>query len=215
MANFMFNSSKILIISPHTDDGEFGCGGSINKFIEMGSEVFYVAFSIVKEGITEEYPSDILSVEVVEATNRLGIPRENLIIYDFVNRQFDKDRQKILDKLIELRNTIKPDLIFVPSSFDSHQDHVVINTECFRAFKRSAMFGYELPWNNIDFKTHMFIPLSKKNIETKLCSLRAYNSQQHRIYMDKEFIAGLAKVRGVQAGLEYAEAFEVIRCITK
>jgi len=209
----MFNTNRILVISSHTDDGELGCGGSIDRFIKNGSEVFYVAFSIVREGISEEYPSDILSVEVIEATRRLGIPNNNVKILNFVNRKFDKDRQKILDVLVDLKNDIQPDIVFAPSSFDSHQDHVVINTECFRAFKRSIIFGYESPWNNIDFKTHMFISLSKDNIEAKLNVLRAYESQQHRIYMDEEFVYGLGKMRGIQAGCNYAEAFEVIRCV--
>ncbi|MEO8151003.1 MAG: PIG-L family deacetylase, partial [Bacteroidia bacterium] len=40
------NGKKVLVLAPHTDDGELGCGGSINRKIEEGSEVYYVAFSI-------------------------------------------------------------------------------------------------------------------------------------------------------------------------
>ena len=36
---------RILVISPHTDDGELGCGGSIAKFVDEGKEVFYAALS--------------------------------------------------------------------------------------------------------------------------------------------------------------------------
>ena len=57
-------SKKILIISPHTDDGELGCGGSIAKFIEEGNDVQYVALSCCEKSIPPEYPSDILSREV-------------------------------------------------------------------------------------------------------------------------------------------------------
>ena len=55
---------KILVISPHTDDGELGCGGSIAKFIEEGDEVDYVALSCCEKSIPPEYPPDILSREV-------------------------------------------------------------------------------------------------------------------------------------------------------
>src|SRR5699024_12177975 len=36
--------STILVLAPHTDDGELGCGGSIARFIREGHEVHYVAF---------------------------------------------------------------------------------------------------------------------------------------------------------------------------
>ena len=40
------NIKKVLVIAPHTDDGEFGCGGTINKLIKLGIEVHYVAYSL-------------------------------------------------------------------------------------------------------------------------------------------------------------------------
>ncbi len=49
-------AKKILIISPHTDDGELGCGGTIAKFIEEGNEVDYVAFPAVKNQFLPNIP---------------------------------------------------------------------------------------------------------------------------------------------------------------
>jgi len=60
----MFN--RILVLAPHTDDGEFGCGGSIARFIEEKKEVFYVAFSAVEELVPPNFPRDILRKEVKE-----------------------------------------------------------------------------------------------------------------------------------------------------
>ena len=65
-------TKKILVISPHTDDGELGCGGSIAKFIEEGNEVEYVALSCCEKSIPPSYPSDILSREVRRATKCSG-----------------------------------------------------------------------------------------------------------------------------------------------
>lgn len=47
------NFKKALILAPHTDDGEFGCGGSIVRLLEEKSEIFYAAFSTAEkyEGI--------------------------------------------------------------------------------------------------------------------------------------------------------------------
>lgn len=35
---------NVLVLAPHTDDGELGAGGTINRLIEEGSKVTYAAF---------------------------------------------------------------------------------------------------------------------------------------------------------------------------
>lgn len=211
---YMFdNKKRILVVSPHADDGEIGCGGTINKLITRGDNVYYVAFSIAEEAIPSQYPKDVSSKNVMEATDILGIDNNNVIVYKFKVRLFSDSRQQILNSLINLKNDINPDIVFVPSIHDTHQDHIVIANECFRAFKTTTIFGYEISWNTTNFNTQLFISLSEENVNVKVNALRVYKSQQHRLYMDESFIRGLVKVRGVQAGCDYAEAFEVVRCI--
>ena len=115
--------------------------------------------------------------------------------------------------MVVLSKEINPDVVFLPSSTDTHQDHQVIHNEGLRAFKKSSVLGYEMPWNNTVFTSNTFIKLKKQNIEKKLEALKAYKSQEGRTYLNREFIMGLAKVRGVQAATDYAEAFEAIRII--
>ena len=76
------NIEKILILAPHTDDGELGCGGSIARFIEEGKNVFYAAFSTAEKSVDPKFPNNILEIEVKAATKKLGIKRENLFIYN-------------------------------------------------------------------------------------------------------------------------------------
>lgn len=209
----MFN--RVLILAPHTDDGEFGCGGSIARFIQEGKDVHYVAFSTAEESVPDPWPKDILKTEVKEATKRLGIPQENVIIFNFKVRELSYHRQEILEKLIEIKNDICPDLVFLPSSNDLHQDHSTVSIEGIRAFKTASILGYEIPWNNILFQAESFIILSEENIKTKLNALDAYNSQKNRSYANEEFIRSLARTRGVQIGSRYAEAFEVIRWVMR
>jgi len=204
---------KILILSPHTDDGELGCGGTIAKFIEFGCEVFYVAFSSAEKSVPEGMPIDILKKEVKEATAVLGIPEKNLILFNFEVRNFSSVRQSILELMIKLKRDINPDIIFLPSTCDTHQDHRTISEEGFRAFKTITMIGYELPWNNLSFTTSCFITLEEKYLQKKIEALRCYKSQSFREYVSEEFIRSLAKTRGIQIGTKYAEAFEVIRCV--
>ena len=205
--------NTILILAPHTDDGEIGCGGSISRFVEEGHSVYYVAFSIARTSVRPGYPDNILEIEVRRATELLGIKEDHLVLFDFPVRHFPQHRQAILEELIILRNNLQPDLIFVPSLNDIHQDHQVIAQEGLRAFKRHTILGYEEPWNNIVFETRCFIPLQERHVKKKVEALRCYASQSHRSYLDEEFIWSLARTRGTQIEGGYAEAFEVLRWV--
>jgi N-acetylglucosamine malate deacetylase 1 len=209
----MLDKKRVLVLAPHTDDGEFGCGATISKLIEQGSEVYYVAFSACEQSVLPQFPKDILISEVKAATKILGIKPDNLILFKYDVRTFNYHRQAILDDIIKLKNDIKPDLIFTPSVNDIHQDHATISNEAVRAFKFSSILCYELPWNNFNFSTSCFSQLTAKNIETKVNALKEYKSQAHRTYADENFIKSLATVRGVQIGIQYAEVFEVVRWI--
>ena len=204
---------KILILAPHTDDGEFGCGASIAKFIEKGSNVYYAAFSLAEESVPPTYPKNILEVEVKAATKELGIKPENLLIYRYTVRRFAKSRQEILENLVKLNKCIKPDLVFMPCLEDLHQDHSTIAMEGLRTFKRTSILGYEIPWNNMNFATQCFITLEERHLNLKVKALGRYNSQKGKSYASEDFIRSLARTRGTQVGVNYAEVFEVIRWI--
>jgi len=209
----MKEKNRILILAPHTDDGELGCGATIAQLSEAGKEIFYVAFSICARSLPTDLPADTLAKECQAATQVLGIKSQNFFLKDYDVRVFKEFRQAILEDLVKLRTTIKPDLVFVPLSEDIHQDHQVIYEEGLRAFKNVSILGYELPWNNIAAKLQAVNAVEEKHIDTKMEALRKYQSQKHRNYFDEGFIRGLAKVRGVQAGVSFAEAFEVIRWV--
>lgn len=207
------NFKIILVLAPHTDDGELGCGGSIVRFLEEGKEVYYVAFSTAEDSVPEGFPKNILEMEVREATKILGIPSSNLIIYKFQVRKLNYVRQEILEELVKIKREISPDLVFIPSPNDLHQDHQTVAMEGMRAFKQVSILGYELPWNNIKFNTQAFIKLEDSHIIRKIEALKAYKSQSFRDYLTEDFIWSLAKTRGVQIGSKYAETFEVIRWV--
>ena len=207
------NAQKILILAPHTDDGEFGCGASIAKLIEDGKEIFYVAFSAAEKSVPEKMPDDILRSEVKDAASTLGIKGKNLFVLKYPVREFLKYRQDILEDMIKFSKEIEPDLVMLPSTSDTHQDHQVIVQEGFRAFKKTTMLGYEIPWNNLTFNTNAFIFLEQRHLDSKINALKRYISQLGRNYVTEEFIRSLAITRGAQIGTRYAETFEVIRWI--
>ena len=202
-----------MVLAPHTDDGEFGCGGTIAKFIEEGHDVMYAAFSACQQSVLPQFPSDILITEVKAATKVLGIKSENLLLFDYDVRTFGYRRQDILDDLIRIRQDFNPQLIFMPDLADVHQDHATVATEGLRAFKFASILSYELPWNNLSFTTSSFVHLDETHVQTKVNALKEYQSQAHRPYSDEDFLRSVARTRGVQIGTKYAEAFNIVRWI--
>ena len=95
------NFKRALVLAPHMDDGELGCGGTISKLIENGCEVFYVAFSSCQQSVLPQYPPDILITEVKAATKVLGIKPENLFLLEYDVRTFNFHRQEILDDILK------------------------------------------------------------------------------------------------------------------
>jgi N-acetylglucosamine malate deacetylase 1 len=203
---------NVLVLAPHTDDGELGAGGAIARLIESGAKVSYAAFSTAEDSLPEGFASDTLVREVKAATNCLGIQRENLHVYGHKVRELEYVRQEVLDEMIALREN-NYDLVLLPSLNDIHQDHEVVAREGLRAFKHTSILGYELIWNNLSFNTVCFMRLAKRHLEKKCYALQAYESQVNRPYMTEEFITSLARTRGVQIGAEYAESFEVLRWV--
>ncbi|MCR4828192.1 MAG: PIG-L family deacetylase [Bacteroidales bacterium] len=202
---------NILVLAPHTDDGELGMGGTIARMVAEGNRVVYAAFSTAEQSVPEGFPKDILNVEVAQATHHLGVASDDLHIFHYEVRKFSYYRQEILEDLIRLRSLCAFDMVFCPSLHDVHQDHATLAQEAVRAFKGTTLLGYELAWNNLQFDTQCLVRLEKRFIEAKCKALGEYHSQGRRNYMSEEFIYSLARTRGVQAGCEFAEAFEVIR----
>ena len=209
----MSANNRVLVLAPHTDDGELGCGGTISRMVEEGREVYYAAFSTAAESVPPPFPPDILEKEVREGTKVLGIPAANLLVYKYRVRHLPHMRQEILEELVRMKREIDPATVFLPSAQDLHQDHQTIHLEGLRAFKMVTVLGYELPWNNLSFDYRHFCILTRAHVQTKVAALRCYQSQQHRSYTQEDFIWSWARTRGGQIMVEYAEAFDVLRWV--
>ena len=209
----MSDARRVLVLAPHTDDGELGCGGTIAKEVEQGSEVVYAAFSSADRSLPDGYPKGTLKKELKCATKVLGVPEDRVVCFDYDVRNFHVKRQEILEEMLELRDKYDPTIVFSPSLNDLHQDHKIVAEEARRMFKRTSILGYEMPWNNISFDTLSFSVLEKRHVDRKVEALKCYQSQRHRAYLNDEFINSLALARGVQISVPYAEAFEVVRWI--
>lgn len=206
---------RVLVLAPHTDDETIGAGGMIARLIEEGHEIFIRAFSSADVSLPEGYPAGTTRQEFAEAARVLGVGQQNAACLHYPVRRFPDFRQDILEVLIRMRSEIHPNTVLVPAGCDCHQDHRVIHDEAVRAFKSCTILGYEMPLNALNgaFRTDMFCQLEKADMERKHGAIYAYQSQLAKRSNMEAAVWSLARVRGIQVGVEFAEAYEVIRWI--
>jgi LmbE family N-acetylglucosaminyl deacetylase len=200
---------RVLALSPHPDDAELGAGGTIRRLVDAGADVHIARFSDCAGSLGEE-ASQALIAESVNAASVLGAKGTHF--GTFAVRYFQANRQVVLDWICKLRGDVQPDLVFVHSAGDRHQDHFVVRDEALRAF-RCTVLGYETPWSNDRFRQQLLVRLTEEQIAAKVESCAVYKTQSGRAYMDPDVIRGLARVRGMQCSTRYAEAFEVLRAV--
>jgi len=197
---------NILLLAPHADDIELGCGATVARFFEEGHRLLWIGF-------TDEQP---LNDEHIKATEVIGLKDDSRLAFDFTLRQLSDRRKEVLERLVTLNSEFKPDLVVGPSLHDFHQDHQVVANEMVRAFKTSAsIICYELPWNHISFDVQLLTKLTNQHMETKIRMLEKFKSELvvRGRYFSATLVRGMALLRGTQAGTEYAEAFEVLRWV--
>jgi LmbE family N-acetylglucosaminyl deacetylase len=205
---------RALVLAAHTDD-EFGCAGTVIRMVEAGIRVRYVALSRCEESVPPGYEKDILELECRRCTNLLGLRTGDVEVWRYPVRNFPKFRQEILEDFVRIARDYRPELVLLPSSDDTHQDHRTVYEEGFRAFKFASLLGYELPQNLISFSNSAFVTLTEHQLQKKIAALGEYRSQAFRPYAAGAFIHSLAQVRGVQASAAFAEAFEAVRLVVR
>ncbi|HDY87259.1 MAG TPA: PIG-L family deacetylase [bacterium] len=199
----MINAKTVFVLAPHADDAEFGCGGTIARLVENGADVYSVVFA----------KADGRKDEMLTAGTLLGIKK--CFLLELPIRNLGEHRQKILDRLISLKEKLSPDLVIQPALGDIHQDHQVVAQEGLRAFKDTNLWGYEEPWNNLNLSAQLFISLADDHIEKKIKAIQCYKSQSHKPYADEDYIRSLLKIQGVRVGVKGAEVFNIIRQVIK
>jgi len=201
----------ILALGPHPDDIELGCGGSLARFEEGGSNIHIRVFSECSKSIPAGFVTADLVRECQEAATVLGA--SSCEVLKLPVRELPTHRQAVLEEMVKLNRLLQPDLVLVPSSGDFHQDHQVVYAEAVRAFRTCTVLGYEVAWSNRGHQPTLFIKLTDEQVNKKVEALRCYRTQvvAGRAYFknDEMFRAPL-RVRGSQVRELYAEGFEVI-----
>lgn len=207
---------KILVIGAHADDPEVSMGGTISKLIKNNHQVKLVTCIIPCEDrkgkIIEGAKKNREKYQITSAKS-LSCDLEVLDMdpYNFV---FGRELVKKIDKIIL---DYDPDIIFTHWEYDSHQDHKAVSQATFAAARKnnkSVLMYEQLTLGGItphSFASQVYIDISD-SIEEKINSVKCYKFLKES---DINAIISLARFRGNQIGVEYAECFEVCKIIGK
>ena len=218
---------KILFVVAHPDDEVLGAGATIHKLVEEGHHV--AVCTMCNNAGARANRSDTLTADQEKAFSIMGV--EKAYAGDFPNIQMNTVPHLKLVQLIEAAiEDWDAESIYTHHPSDTNNDHVMTSyaaQAASRLFQRKAgipslkQFIYmEVPssteWSfdssSNRFSPNMFVEVGKDGVDVKLKALEAYTGVM-RPYphpRSEEAITGLAAYRGVQAGCNYAEAFECV-----
>jgi len=215
----------ILVIAPHPDDEVLGCGGTIVKYSKQGNDVY---LCVVTKAYTPDWSKEFLEErpkEIERANKILGIRKTYFL--DFPTAKLDTIPQKELnDSILNIVKKIKPEIVCAPHEGDLSKEHrlifeaVLVATRPKPGSSVKRLLSYETlsetEWGGALteklFIPNVYIDISE-TLKQKLEAMKAYKSELKKSPHPRSLgtIKALAKKRGSEAGLKFAEAFVLIR----
>lgn len=203
-----FYGKRVLFIGAHPDDIELGCGALIANIVTC-TEVQCVTLSDNQKNPTLQ--------NVVEEHYRsmavLGVPRDHDRVETFETRRFPHARQEILEYLFQLNRQFRPEVVFVHTKADIHQDHNVVTEEALRAFRGTTLLGFDALRSSYGFFPHFLVEVSKQDMERKVQALMEYKTYGEKYYFDPEVLRATLIRHGALAERPYAEGFDILRIV--
>jgi len=199
----------VLCLGAHCDDIEIGCGGTLLRWRRERPtlEVHWVVFA-----------SDPVRRREAElgAACFLGDPRaERLVVHDFREGFLPYHGGAVKEAFEALKQDLRPDLIFTHQRDDRHQDHRLVSELTWNTFRDHLILEYEVPkWDGDLGQPNTFLPLEAQDVEAKIAALiEVYASQRSRHWFDADTFRGLMRLRGVECGAPWAEAFHARKLV--
>lgn len=216
------DSKKILILAAHPDDEVLGCGGVIQRYKESKNEIYVC---IVTDGSSTQYSGNKKiarqkDVECEKANKLLGVKR--VFRLNFPDMKLDTiPHFEVNNKINEIVEKIKPNVIYTHSSLDVNKDHYFVNQSTQVVVRPGKsylvkVYEYEVFSSTEWARDKAFIPNTFVNIEKyidkKIEGFKKYRTEVRKYPHPRspEGIKSLAKYRGLQSGYKYAEAFRLV-----
>lgn len=207
-----FFGKRTLFLGAHPDDIELGCGGLLHHIVhKTDADVLCVTLS------DNQKNPDLHNVveEHFRSMAILGVPKEKIVLGPFTTRVFPDARQDILEYFLMLRKDFKPDLIFVHSKEDIHQDHNVMTEEALRAYRGITVLGFDVVRSSYGFFPHFIVEVTEEDVNKKIEALSQYETYRDRYYFNAELTRSIMVRHGALAECPFAEGFDILRIVGK
>lgn len=211
----LISTMNILLLFAHADDESLGAGGLIPKLIANGHKL---QLRVVSDGIVnmrKDTPDNRQGLK--NACNILGI--KDVKCLNFNDQQFEMYPMAKIANAVT--NSIHiPQLIITHSAADLNQDHQIVH-QVAKIIGRPrnqqvGILGAEIPcvatWNSKGFHPQLYVDIQAQ-LATKMEAFNCYKNELRQFPdpYSKEGLRTLARFRGMEAGYEAAEAFEIVR----
>jgi len=200
---------KIVVTGGHPGDPEYGCGGTVARYTDLGHDVTLLYLNRGEKGCAGKTPSECGSIRTSEAQKASAI----LKAQPAFARQIDGEASvngAAYDDFRRLIEALKPDVLFTHWPVDGHRDHRAISSLTYDAWlhsgKAAAFYYYEVSDGE---DTLMFVPTDFVDI-TQTESRKRDACYAHASQSPDRFYALQAKVtgfRGTESGYTQAEGF--------
>lgn len=203
-----FFGRRVLFLGAHPDDLEIGCGALLHQIVKQ-TDILCVTLS------DNQKNPDLKNVksEHYQAMAVLGVPDERIVFGPFTTRVFPDARQDILEYFLQLRRDFNPDLIFVHSKHDVHQDHLTMTDEALRAFRGITVLGFDVVRSSYGFFPHFIVEVSEEDVTKKIEALACYETYRDRYYFNSELTRSIMVRHGALAECPFAEGFDILRIV--
>ncbi len=203
-----FFGQRVLFLGAHPDDIELGCGALIAHIVNQ-TEVLCATLSDNQKNPDLSH----LVEEHYESMAVLGVPEEQIVLGAFETRRFPHLRQEILEYLIQLKRSFKPEIVFVHTKADIHQDHQTVTEEALRAFRGTSVLGYDVIRSSYGFFPSFLIEVSEADVDKKIAALSKYSTYASRYYFEPEITRATLVRNGAICERRYAEGFDILRIV--
>ncbi len=203
-----FFGKKVLFLGAHPDDIELGCGAMLHHIVKQ-TDVLCVTLSDNQKNPDLQHVKD----EHHQSMAVLGVPQEKIVLGPFTTRIFPDSRQEILEYFLRLRKDFKPDLIFVHSNKDVHQDHLTMTDEALRAFRGITVLGFDVVRSSYGFFPHFLVEVTEEDVNKKIEALACYETYRDKYYFNSELTRSIMVRHGALAERPFAEGFDILRIV--
>jgi LmbE family N-acetylglucosaminyl deacetylase len=205
-----FFGKRILFIGAHPDDIELGAGALIHNILPYSDVMCLTLSNNQKNPLLRKVVDELRASMQV-----LGVPADRVIVEKFTTRDFPDLRQDILEYLLKIRREFKPEIVFVHSRADIHQDHNVATEEALRAYRGTSVLGFDVVRSSYGFFPHFLAEVSEEDVEKKIEALSQYSTYTDKYYFDATLLRATMVRHGALAERPFAEGFDILRIVGK